>query len=69
MNGRTKWMALGASAALAWTLGCGGGGGSSGSGGGSTGSGDVGGGSGGDGGSGSSHEGGDVTTLDAEPSP
>jgi RNA polymerase sigma factor (sigma-70 family) len=45
------------------------GGGSSGSGGGSTGSGDVGGGSGGDGGSGSSHEGGDVTTLDAEPSP
>jgi hypothetical protein len=33
MNGRTKWMALGASAALAWTLGCGGGGGSSGSGG------------------------------------
>src|SRR5262245_50236469 len=31
MNRRTKWMALGASAALAWTLGCGGGGGGSGS--------------------------------------
>ncbi len=32
MNGRTRWTAaLGASAALAWTLGCGGGGGSSGS--------------------------------------